>query len=456
MPYEYYGEMRPLAHQLKTIKFMLKNKRGYLFLSMGTGKTATTLWFIDMLLEAGHIKKVLISAPLSTMKSVWADEVRKVCPYRKYVIVHGTRNERIAALNSNASIFITNTDAVRTYEKEFIKLGADVLILDEVTDYANATSKRSRAMQRLSARTKSVFGLSGGPVAGGLINSFGIAKVVNPSNLPTPYFTKYRDMILQQINMYEYIEKPGALGIVNKTLSPAIKFSLEECVDLPPLTFETRVVELPEVTMNLFKDMLKHQIAEFHSGVITAATAGVKAIRLMQILTGSTKTEEGTIVRTDITPKLMELLSIYHEAGNKLVVFAQSVETVRILEEFFISKKIHVKKIHGDVSLNARSAIVQEFQSRPDGVLVAQVKTMSHGITLTKSHTLVFFGTIAGNETYRQAIRRIRRIGQEHPQTIVKLISTKFEEKVFAKLDATEFTSQAVLEMYGNGFSDFI
>jgi SNF2 family DNA or RNA helicase len=81
---------------------------------------------------------------------------------------------------------------------------------------------------------------------------------------------------------------------------------------------------------------------------------------------------------------------------------------------------------------------------------------MAHGITLTASHTLVFFGVIAGNEIYRQAIRRIRRIGQTHKQTVINLISTKFEQKCFDKLNADEFTSQAVMDMYKGKLTDFI
>ena len=456
MEYEYHGEMRPYDHQLATIRFMLKNKRGYVFNDMGTGKTNSCLWFTDILLHADKIKKVLIIAPLSTLRSVWIDAIEHVCPYRTYVLVHGSKENRLAALNSNSSYYITNTDSVRLYMDEMIRLKPDVIIIDEVTSFANAQSKRSKCMQKLADRAPAVYGLSGSPVAGGLINAFGIAKVVNPRALPVQYFTRFRDMILHQVNMYEYIPKPGALGIVNAALSPAIKFSLEECVDLPPIVFETRTTTLPDETMNLFKTMLEHQIAEYKSGIITAATAGIKAIRLIQILTGFTKTEEGVIIRTDIGTRLSELIDIYHEAGNKLVVFAQSVETVKILTEFFISKKIHAELIYGDVNPVLRDQIVKRFQTLEQGVLVAQVKTMSHGITLTKSHTIVFFGPVAGNESYRQAIRRIRRIGQDHRQTIIRLVATKFEEKMFKKLDETENISQAILEMYSEGVKEFL
>lgn len=448
MNYDFYGEMRPYKHQEETIKFMLKNKRGYLWLDMGTGKTATSLWFFDILVHNEKASKILIIAPLSTLDVVWAKEVRNICPYRKYVIVHGTREKRIEALNSDAKIFISNTDAVRNFEKEFIDLKPDILIIDEVTSFSNAQSKRSKSLQKLSKTVKAVYGLSGSPVAGGLMNSFGIAKAINPANLPTQYFSKYRDMIMSQVNLYEYIPKEGAERIVNKALSPAIKYSLEDCTDLPEIVFEERYVKLPSDTMKAFNDMLRHQIAEVKAGLITAATAGVKMIRLIQILTGSTKTEEGELFRTNINPKLEELLDIYHEGGQKLVVFAQSVEAVKLVTEFLKSKKVHAELIYGDISLIKRKHVIDEFQSRKDGVLVAQVKTMSHGITLTAAHTLVFFGPIMGNETLRQAIRRIRRIGQAKRQVIVKLLSTKFEAKVFEKMDQTELSAQSVLDIY--------
>lgn len=448
--YEIYGPFTPYIHQVKTVEFMLKNKRSYLFLDMGLAKTASSLWYCDLLFHSNKIKRVLVITPLSTIYPVWVKEIQTICPYREYTIVHGPRAQRIEALNSGAKFFITNTDAVRNYEKEFIKLKPDIVIIDEVTTFANHSSARSKAMQRIAKTVRAIHGLSGSPVAGGLMNSYGIAKVVNPDRLPTPYMSRYRSMIMSQITMYEYVPRPGAEKIVHQTLSPAIKYSLDECVDLPPITFEQRVIELPKVTMDLFKEMLKHQIAEYEGGIITAATAGVKAIRLLQILTGSTKTEEGDVIRLDIKPKLMELLSIYHESGNKMVIFAQSVESLKIIQEFFIDKNIKINLIYGDVTLNRRKEIFEDFQTTKEGVLIAQYRTASHGITLTASNVLVFFGPVAGNEAYRQSIRRIRRIGQTKKQVIIQLISTKFEKRIFERLDNLELSAQTLLDLYGH------
>lgn len=449
--YQFKTERRPFNHQARTVRFMLANHRAYLWLDMGTGKTATTLWFLDLLFDYGKVKKVLVIAPLSTLELTWFSEVREVCPNREAVILHHpNRDERLRLFKSDNEIFIINHDGVRNFHKELTTLNPDIIVIDEITAFSNSQSARSKCLQKLCSNAKAVYGLSGDPVAGGLLNSYGIAKVVNPSRLPNKFFTRYRDMISYPITMYEREYFPHALQIVNDALSPAIKIAIEECVDLPPITFQTRRVDAPKEAMDLFKEMLNEQIAEYKGGLITAATAGVCHIRLIQILNGFTKTNDGELKLVDMSPKLRELHDIYFESGCKLVVFAQSVPTVKLLLKFFRDKGIKSELIYGDVSPSERKRIVDDFQSGGDGVLVAQVRTMSHGITLTASNTICFFGPVSGNEAFRQAIRRIRRIGQTKPQRIVKLVCSKFEEWTFQKLDDRQSIGQAMLELYEN------
>lgn len=449
--YLFKTDRRPFVHQARTVRFMLANHRAYLWLDMGTGKTATTLWFFDLLFDYQKVKKVLVLAPLSTLDLTWNNEVLEVCPNRKSIILHHpNRDERLRMFKSDNEIFIINHDGVRNFYKELVELNPDIIVIDEITAFSNAQSERSKNLQKLCKNAKAVYGLSGDPVAGGLINSYGIAKVVNPDKLPNKYFTRYRDMISYPITMYEREYFPNALEIVNEALSPAIKISIEDCVDLPPITFQTRRVDVPKETYALFKEMLDEQIAMYKGGLITASTAGVCHIRLIQILNGFTKTSDGEILFTDMSPKLRELHDIYFESGRKLVVFAQSVPTVKILLKFFRDKGIKAELIYGEVSRSERKRIVDDFQSGGDGVLIAQVKTMSHGITLTASNTICFFGPVSGNEAFRQAIRRIRRIGQIKAQRIVKLVCSKFEEWTFEKLDKKQNVGQAMLELYEN------
>jgi SNF2 family DNA or RNA helicase len=49
---------------------------------MGTGKTLSAVWAADILLEAQKIRRVLVVGPLSTMKSVWGNELYLNVPHR--------------------------------------------------------------------------------------------------------------------------------------------------------------------------------------------------------------------------------------------------------------------------------------------------------------------------------------------------------------------------------------
>lgn len=442
--------MVPYKHQIATIDFMLRNKRGYLFLSPGCGKTSSALWFLEKLFNAGKIKRALVIAPLSTLSSVWLDEVEKATPSLSAVVMHGTREVRIDALNSRANIVITNTDCPRFYEQELIDAKFDVIIVDEITYFANHTSKRSKALQKICKLARACYGLTGTPVAGNLLDSFGLAKMINPSMLPTPYITKYRSLIQEQINMYVYVNRPDSVERVNKVLQPAIKYTLDECVDIPEIVYQERMVPLVQKSKNLFDKMVKDQVAQIEDGTITTATAAVAVIRLIQIATGFAKDDDGVVHRVDIDNKLSALLEIFHEAGGKLVVFCQAVATVKMIKEYFDQSNVTCHMIYGDISLKKRSLMIEAFQHESNSVIVCQHATMSHGITLTASHTAVFFGPILGNGSYRQAIHRVRRIGQTHKQLVIQLISTPFERKIFAKMDDTDMDANALLDLYKN------
>src|SRR5690606_23062495 len=113
---------------------------------------------------------------------------------------------------------------------------------DELTAFKNATSKRSKALRNITKKCKAVWGLTGSPTANSPIDAFGQAKLVNPENI-TPYFTRFRDAVMTQLDPYTYIPKNGWENIVKKALSPGIRYAIEDCIDLPPVIEQDRYAE---------------------------------------------------------------------------------------------------------------------------------------------------------------------------------------------------------------------
>lgn len=447
--YEFY-RYTPYKHQLSTIVTLLKNKRCYNLSDMGAGKTASTIWAYDILRFSGKVKNMLVICPLSIMHAVWVKELRNISPHLKYAIMHGPRKDRIAALESGADVIITNHDCVRTYSHEIINKGIDIIVIDELTAYKHHGSARSKEMNRIAKCSNVVWGLTGSPITTGPMDAYSLARIVNPERLPTPYMSRYRNMVMYKIDMYNYEPKPGWENFVHKILQPAIRFNIDECIDLPPITYETRRVEMARPVKNAYNNMLKEHIAEVKNGTITAVNAGVKFSKLLQFGSGTVIDENGKVHRLDITPKYNELKSIIYESGNKLIIFCQFVDTVLFLDELLTKDQFTTRIMYGKIPVKVRAKYIDEFQDGPVEVLIAQVSTASHGFTLTVSNHICYWSAIMGVEKYIQSIARIRRPGQTQHQHIIRLESCRAEQKLFEKLESGKLDNASILDMYGD------
>jgi len=96
--YNWPGRFAAMEHQKDTAAFLTTHKRALCLNAPGTGKSISSLWAADFLLDEGVAKKVLIVAPLSTVKVVWGRELKHHLPHRSFVVCTGTKQKRIDLL----------------------------------------------------------------------------------------------------------------------------------------------------------------------------------------------------------------------------------------------------------------------------------------------------------------------------------------------------------------------
>jgi len=442
MSYEFMGD-QPFKHQVATINTMLKNRRGYNLSGLGSGKTKSSLWFCDILLERGKIKKVLVICPLSIMRSVWADEIVATIPNRSYSIVHGTRDDRHRAVKRKVNFYITNHDAVRTYSELFIKQNFDIVIIDEVDAFKNSQSKRSKAMQKISKSVKGVWGLTGTPMANSPIEVFGIAKAVNPEKLPTKFITRWRQLTMYQVAPYIFEPNPYAEQICHDVLQPAVMYKTADCIDMPDITYTYIEFEMVKEQKALYKKILREQIAEYNDGLIIASTAAVKFNKLLQIAGGAVYDQDGNTHVLPMNDKVNEIVHIQAQAGQ-VIIFCQFISILKHLATQLKSCEV----IHGAVSPKERARILADFKDGKFKILIAQPRVASHGLNLQFCHTIIFFGPILGNSYYRQSIGRIRRSGQKNKQTVINFCTSTIEKQLYKTLETKEISSQSLLTLY--------
>src|SRR5215469_1422244 len=86
----------PFAVQRATAALMSSSRRCYCLNDMGCGKTRSALWAWRYLRRNGCARKLLVVAPLSTLKFTWLVEAFAIMPHVKAeVLWHRSRKKRL-------------------------------------------------------------------------------------------------------------------------------------------------------------------------------------------------------------------------------------------------------------------------------------------------------------------------------------------------------------------------
>jgi SNF2 family DNA or RNA helicase len=107
-----------------------------------------------------------------------------------------------------------------------------------------------------------------------------------------------------------------------------------------------------------------------------------------------------------------------------------------------------VEVINGAVSAGKRSQVFKDFQSSENPrIIVADPRTMAHGLTLTAASAIIWYGPTDQPEIYTQANGRINRPGQTKSMLVVRLASTNIEREIFRRLDGKHSLQGLMLDI---------
>jgi SNF2 family DNA or RNA helicase len=155
------------------------------------------------------------------------------------------------------------------------------------------------------------------------------------------------------------------------------------------------------------------------------------------------------VIEFDVSNRLKVVHEIIEEASQKVLVFVPFTHTLELLKTYLDGKGISCEIINGSVSANRRSELVKEFQTKPNPhVLLIQPKAASHGLTLTAADTIVWYAPTTSVETYLQANARIDRPGQKHNMTIMHIIGSPVESKVYQLLRSNIDDHEKIIDLY--------
>ena len=446
--YKWTGMYKPFAHQRVTSEFLTLNKRAYCLSEMGTGKTNAVIWAADYLMDLGVVKRMLVICPLSIMDAAWRRDLFKTTMHRSVEIAHGNREKRANIIKGDAEVIIINYDGVEIVEKEIAKGGFDLIVIDEATHLKNVATSRWKTMNRIVTPNTWLWLLTGTPAAQSPVDAYGLAKLVNPKSVPRA-FNAFKDMVQIRTSVFSFVNRPDAEAIVHSILQPAIRYTKEECLDLPELLYQTRDVPLSTQQDKYYKLLKKEMLMQAGGEEISAANAAVAMNKLLQLSAGCVYSDTGEVIEFDVTNRTKELLDIVDEAAHKVIVFVMFKHTIEMVQKSLIAAGHTVDVIHGGVSVGKRAVIFNDFQTAKDPrVLVIQPQAAAHGVTLHAANTIIWWGITLSLETYLQANARIHRAGQVNACNVVHLVGSAVEKKVLRVLENKGASQTKLLDLF--------
>jgi SNF2 family DNA or RNA helicase len=449
--YTWPGRFKPMAHQIETAAFLTMHRKAFVFSEPGTGKTLSALWAADYLMERSEVRRCLILCPLSIMQSAWMNDLNSSVIHRSAIVAHHYQaSRRIEMVQQDYEFVIANYDGLNLIANEVVNDGRfDLVIVDEANAYKTMTTKRWKALKSILRPDTYLWMMTGTPASQSPADAYGLAKLVNPEGVPK-FFTAWRDKVMNKVTQFKWAPKTSAAQEVHAALQPAIRFTKEQCLDLPPVVTMTREVALTPQQAKYYNMLKERMMVQAAGETITAVNAAAGVSKLLQISCGAAYTDDKEVIEFDAAPRLHVLSEILDETDRKVIIFALFRSTIDTIQTYLTKNNVTNECIHGDINANKRADIIRRFQNDPSPrVLVMQPQATAHGITLTAANTVVFYGPLMSVEQYIQCCARADRKGQTADKvTVVHIQGSPIEKKMFKALAAKVTDNSLLTEMF--------
>ncbi len=450
---------KPYPHQIEIIELSKREKHVALLWDMGTGKTFGVINIIrQKCFEENRLKRVLILSPLVTLYN-WQEEISKYSkiPKDRVHVMHGSGVKRNKLLKKSitehekpnrAAVIICNWEALRT--REFFNLllewKPEIIVGDElhkIKSYKSMTAKKAVALADICRlENGNVYGLTGTMILNSVEDVYMQYRFLDGGNLFYDNFFRFRNHYMVNKNeawqgsksFPKWEANPKTYKeLTDKIYKIATRVTKDEAMPwLPPLIKKKLYVEMTPKQTRMYKEMrdefitwINEQETNGEAPAVVANLAVTKALRLMQIVTGFVKDEDGKeSIIDDKNPRLDAVEDILDEVitNHKVILWCSFKSNYKQLGSLCDKMNIKYVLVSGGQSAKERNEAVNSFQ-RDDSVrvLIGNRGAAGIGINLTAaSYSIIYSRNFSLGEELQSEARN-HRGGSEVHQKIIKI-----------------------------------
>ncbi|WP_368250931.1 DEAD/DEAH box helicase [Enterococcus sp. 2201sp1_2201st1_B8_2201SCRN_220225] len=418
-----------------------------LFLDMGLGKSLTTLTAIDELLNTFEvIENVLVIAPLSVAEKTWSDEIEKWdhLNHLTFSKVLGSRQQRMAALDKKADVYLINRENVEWLVDHYRKdWPFRTVIIDESSSFKSPSAKRFKALRKVRPMIERLVELTGTPSPNNLMDLWSQIYLLDQGERLGKTITAFRNHYFTPASqnghiVYSWALLPGAEEAIYKKISDiCVSMKAKDYLNLPPRTNNVIEVELSSADWKKYKELERHYVLELDESDVVASNAATLSNKLLQMANGCIYDENGEA--KPIHEKKLDALErvIEESQGQPVLVFYQYKHDLSRIQERFKQAKV----------LDVSAGDIKKWNEGKIPVLLAHPQSAGHGLNLQAGgHIIVWFGLTWSLEFYQQANARLDRQGQQNPVIVHHLVAKgTIDEDVMKALETKEVGQEALM-----------
>ena len=456
----YKFKTKPYKHQLTALEKSVDKKEYGYFMEMGTGKSKVLVDNMAILYDKGKINGALIIAPKGVYNNWYSSEIpTHLASHIKPKMVLWTASTSKAKEKEYQTLFetgfdlhvlIMNVEAFSTKKGEefaykFLKSHKTLMVVDESTTIKTPTSKRTKAILKLSKNAEYRRILTGSPVTKSPLDLYSQCAFLNENLLDHASYYSFRNRYAHMVERNfggRRVQIVGNYQRLDELEDILKKFSYrvlkEDCLDLPDKIYIKRNVELTDEQSKAYTTMKSAALALLKGKMATAPHVLTQMMRLHQITCGHLKNDDGTTTEIK-SNRMTELMNLLDETEGKVIIWGNYIYDIENLVKA-IGKEYgedSVVQYYGATSSDDRAKAIKKFQD-PDSKVrffIGNPQTAGYGITLTAASTVVYFSNGYDLEKRLQSEDRAHRIGQKKSVTYVDFMAEKtVDEKIVKAL----------------------
>ncbi len=431
-PYQFSG--------LHWLWWLFENRLGGLLCDdMGLGKTHQVMaLMLCIKAEQENRRPFLVVCP-TTVLSHWVVKIGEYAPDLSAKAYHGIDRDLEFAMDGT-DVLITSYGILLRDIERLKQINFSIAVFDEIQHIKNKATKTYAASCTISAVMK--LGVTGTPIENSVVELKALLDATLPGFLESD--RDFSDRYLKNEKELNRIDRKEELRrlIFPFTLRRLKKSVLQE---LPEKIEDIRYCALSDDQVKLYRDAVETRA----KGIIATLKNRKEAVPYIHIFALMTLLkqicnhpamvkkipedfEQYSSGKWDL---FEELLQESLDSGQKVVIYSQFVEMIRIIEVHLQSLDVDFVTLTGQ-SRN-RGKLIERFNTDPEcRVFVGSLKAGGIGIDLIAGSVVIHYDRWWNAAKEDQATDRVHRIGQMRGVQVFKLVTLgTLEEKISAIIE---------------------